>query len=98
MLRRTIAVTAALAALAACGGNENANTVADSAAAVGPSVDSMSRLDDSAYVNAQQRLDSLKAAGISPADGIDSTAARARESLANDTTRDTMYYRGGRKP
>ena len=33
MLRRTIAITAALAALAACGGNENANTVADSSRA-----------------------------------------------------------------
>ncbi|MGZ8493374.1 MAG: hypothetical protein ACXWZS_14345 [Gemmatirosa sp.] len=99
MLRRTIAVTAGLAALAACGGgNENANTVADSAAAVGPSVDSMSKMDDSSYVKAQQRLDSLKAAGVSPADGIDSTAARARESLANDSTRDTLRYPQGRKP
>jgi hypothetical protein len=36
-------------------------------------------MDDSSYVNAQQRLDSLKAAGVSPADGIDSTGrGRAR--------------------
>ena len=97
-MRRTSFLTLALAAtaLAACGRSENA--VADSPAAVGPSVDSMSKLGDSAYVNAQQRLDSLKAAGVSPADGIDSTAARARDALTNDTTRDTMYYRGGRKP
>jgi hypothetical protein len=97
MLRRTIPLTLALAALAACGGNNETST-ADSAAAVGPSVDSIQKMDDSSYLNAQHRLDSLKAAGISPADGIDSTAARAREALANDTTRDTMYYRGGRRP
>jgi hypothetical protein len=97
MLRRTLALAVSLAALAACGGGNETNT-ADSAAAVGPSVDSMQKMDDSSYVKAQQRLDSLKAAGISPADGIDSAGARARESLANDTTRDTMYYRGGRRP
>ena len=100
MLRTTLSLALAATALAACGRSENAtaDSVADSPAAVGPSVDSMSKLDDSAYVNAQQRLDSLKAAGVTPAEGIDSTAARARDALKNDTTRDTMYYRGGRKP
>ena len=96
MRRTTLTLALAATALAACGRSENA--VADSPAAVGPSVDSMSKLGDSAYINAQRRLDSLKAAGVSPADGIDSTAARARDALKNDSTRDTMYYRGGRKP
>ena len=96
MLRTTLSLALAASALAACGRSESAT--ADSPAAVGPSVDSMSKMDDSAYLNAQHRLDSLKAAGVSPAEGIDSTAARARDALKNDTTRDTLYYPGGRKP
>ena len=98
MRHRTLTLSLALAALAACGGRSDDATVSDSAAAVGPSVDSIQKMDDSSYVNAQQRLDSLKAAGVSPTDGIDSAGARARDALANDTTRDTLYYRGGRKP
>ena len=98
MRHRTLTLSLALAALAACGGRSDDATVSDSAAAVGPSVDSIQKMEDSGYVNAQQRLDSLKAAGVSPADGIDSTGARARDALANDTTRDTLYYPGGRKP
>ncbi len=100
MLRYALSLTLAATALAACGRSDDAtaDSVADSAAAVGPSVDSMSKMDDSAYLNAQHRLDSLKAAGVTPSQGIDSTAARAKDALTNDTTRDTMYYRGGRKP
>jgi hypothetical protein len=98
MRHRTVALSLAAAALAACGGGQNDSAVADSPAAVGPSVDSIRDVNDSSYVNAQQRLDSLRAAGVGPADGIDSAAARARGSLANDTTRDTLYYPGGRRP
>ena len=98
MIRRTLTLTATLAALAACGGRNEA-AVADSPATVGPSVDSVSNAaTDSSYVNAQRRLDSLKAAGVSPADGIDSAAARAGNTLSNDPTADTMVYRTMRVP
>jgi hypothetical protein len=98
MIRRTLTLTATLAALAACGGSNEA-AVSDSAATVGPSVDSASNAaTDSGYVNAQRQLDSLKAAGVSPAEGIDSAASRAGSTLTNDPTADTMVYRKMRTP
>ena len=99
MTRRTLPLALAIATLAACGGNQNeAATTADSAAAVGPSVDSVRNMDDSGYVKAQQRLDSLRDAGVGPADGIDSAASRAGNTLTNDPTADTMVYRKMRVP
>ncbi|MDF1504741.1 hypothetical protein [Roseisolibacter sp. H3M3-2] len=97
MKHRTLTLSLALAALAACGGRSD-DAVVDSAASVAPSVGAIDSASDSAYVDAQRRLDSLRAAGVSPADGIDSAAARAGGVLANDSTRDTLYYPGGRKP
>ena len=102
MRHRTLTFSLALAALAACGSSNTDSmtdtALADSSAAVGPSVGAIDSASDSGYVNAQQRLDSLRAAGVSPADGIDSAQARARESLANDSTRDTLRYPNGRRP
>ncbi len=99
MTRRTLPLALAIAALAACGGGQNqSGTTTDSAAAVGPSVDSVRNMDDSSYVKAQQRLDSLRDAGVGPADGIDSAASRAGNTLTNDPTADTMVYRKMRVP
>lgn len=99
MTRRTLPLALAIAALAACGGGQNqSGTTTDSAAAVGPSADSIRNMDDSGYVKAQQRLDSLRDAGVGPADGIDSAASRAGNTLTNDPTADTMVYRKMRVP
>ena len=110
MIRRTLPLALVLAAAAACGGNQSENQQ-QSAGEVGdslqanrvpptPSVDSIRRMDenDSGYVKAQQRLDSLRAAGVGPADGIDSAASRAGNTLTNDPTADTMVYRKMRVP
>lgn len=108
MIRRTIPLALVLAAATACGGNQSENQQ-QSAGEVGdslqanrlpptPSVDSIRNMNDSGYVKAQQRLDSLRAAGVGPADGIDSAASRAGNTLTNDPTADTMVYRKMRVP
>jgi len=72
--------TLAAIALTACGGTDQATTDSATIAPVGSYQDAA----DSALAAGNNRIDSLKAAGQTPATGLDSAAAAARTS--GDTT------------
>ena len=103
MLVRRAAAGAALAgaalAAAACGRGDNqsadrngADTTSADTSATGPlgsPVGSAGPAADSAYRNAQGRLDSLQAAGVRADNGIDSVGSRVQAQTANEPGRDT---------
>ncbi len=83
------ALAAALLALAACGRSQNQS--ADSAAPadtnrLGPPVGSAKPTMDSGFNAGQQRLDSLKQAGETPATGIAKGIQPAAHASANDSS------------
>lgn len=89
---RTSALVAGLAVMtaAACGGNTS--QTADSAAAAGPlgrGVGDNREAMDSGFAAASERLDSLQDAGRTPAQGLDSAAARVGGVTANEPGADT---------
>jgi hypothetical protein len=46
-------------------------------------------VQDSAFRDAQGRLDSLRSAGVGPANGIDSVGSRVQAQTANEPNADT---------
>ena len=80
-------------ALAACGGGANQNAAGTDTAAggppAGPAVGENKPANDRAYGAAQQRLDSLAAAGVKAENGIDSVGSRVQAQTANEPNRDT---------
>ena len=107
MIRRLAPFALVLSALAACGSageNQNADQGGADTAAIGLGVtpDERRMRNDSAYVNAQQQLDSARAQGATPAQGIDSAAARGVTSVNNDPQPDALVRQQprdtGRRP
>ena len=98
MSTRHVAARALLAAalLAACGRGEN--QAADSAAPadsnrLAPPVGSQQPMMDSAVAAGNARIDSLKAAGETPASGIAKGIQPAVRASANDSSADTNRLR-----
>jgi hypothetical protein len=93
------AAVALLALVAACGRGENqsadrngADTTSADRSATGPlgtGVGDNKPAMDSGFAAASQQLDSLNAAGHTPAQGIDSAAARVQSTTANESGSDT---------
>lgn len=90
--RRAVAAVTALALAVACGrGTNAANDSAAAAtpvdsAALAPPVGSEKPMMDSAFAAGQQTLDSLKAAGETPASGIAKGIQPAAAASANDSS------------
>ena len=84
---------------AACGRGDNqsadrngADTTSADSSATGPlgrSVGDNKEQMDSTFAQGKARLDSLKDAGVRPANGLDSVASRVEATTANEPGRDT---------
>lgn len=82
---RLAALAAGTALLAACGAGENQAAQAPTDSSLpGPAVGSYKDAADSALRAGNAQLDSLRQAGVTPADGIDTAAARGTAASAND--------------
>ena len=102
--RAASAVLAALAlAAAACGRGENqsadrngADTTSADSSRTGPFANRVGEnkpMKDSSFARVSGALDSLQNAGRTPAEGIDSAAARAQATTANEPGSDTSRLR-----
>lgn len=95
-LGRCAALAGALLAATACGRGANqsadrngADTTRADTSVLGAPVGANKPANDSAFANAQGRLDSLHAAGVGPQNGIDSTATKVQNQTANEPGHDT---------
>lgn len=93
---RLAALAAAALVLAACGRGPNqsadrngADTTSASRSAYGAPVGNNKPANDTAFANAQGTLDSLKAAGVSTKNGIDSVGSKVQAQTANEPVHDT---------
>lgn len=108
VLVRCAAAGAALAFAAACGRGPNqsadrngADTTRADTSATGPMgspVGAAGPGADSAYRNAQGRLDSLKSAGVRADNGIDSVGSRVQAQTANEPVHDTSHLNNRATP
>jgi hypothetical protein len=97
--RRLAALALAAVAAAACGRGDNQSadrngadtTTADTSQTgpLGAGVGENRPAKDSAFARAQGALDSLQAAGRTPANGLDSAASRVQATTANEPNADT---------
>jgi hypothetical protein len=105
--RRATALLVAAALAGACGRGENqsadrngADTTSVDTSATGPygnRVGENKEMKDSSFGRAAGALDSLQASGRTPAEGIDSLAARAQATTANEPGSDTSRLRNNNR-
>lgn len=95
-------ITAVLAglSLSACGrgANQSAARTAADTSVLAPPVGSMKPTMDSAVVAGKDRLDSLKNAGVTVSNGLDSTGEKVQTITRNDPGYDTSHLNNRATP
>ena len=106
--RAAAALLAAALTAAACGPGDNqsanrngSDTTSADTSATGPfgrSVGDRDAAMDSGFAAGKQRLDSLRDAGVTPANGIDSAGSRVQATTANEPNADTSRLNNNTDP